>query len=50
MGSYYNYMLNESRKANMEDDIKKQKLNIASFNDGKINANIELKWKRVLES
>lgn len=24
-------------------DIKKQKLNIASFNDGKINANIELK-------
>ena len=27
MGSYYNYMLNESRKANMEDDIKKQKQN-----------------------
>ncbi len=24
-------------------DIKKQKLNIASFNDGKINANVELK-------
>ena len=24
-------------------DIKKQKLNIASFNDGKINANINLK-------
>ena len=24
-------------------DIKKQKLNIASFNDGKINANISLK-------
>ena len=30
-------------------DIKKQKLNIASFNDGKINANIKLKWKKVLE-
>ena len=30
-------------------DIKKQKLNIASFNDGKINANINLKWKKVLE-
>lgn len=30
-------------------DIKKQKLNIASFNDGKINANIRLKWKKVLE-
>ena len=27
MGSYYNYMLNESRKANMADDIKKQKEN-----------------------
>ena len=27
MGSYYNYMLNESRKANMSDDIKKQKEN-----------------------
>ena len=27
MGSYYNYMLNESRTANMEDDIKKQKQN-----------------------
>ena len=27
MGSYYNYMLDESRKANMEDDIKKQKQN-----------------------
>jgi len=25
MGSYYNYMLEESRKANMEDDIVKQK-------------------------
>ena len=31
-------------------DIKKQKLNIASFNEGKINANIKLKWKKVLES
>jgi len=27
MGSYYNYMLDESRKANMADDIKKQKQN-----------------------
>jgi hypothetical protein len=27
MGSYYNYMLDESRKANMIDDIKKQKQN-----------------------
>ena len=25
---------------------KKTKLNIASFNDGKINANVKLKWKR----
>ena len=25
MGSYYNYMLEESRKANMLDDIRKQK-------------------------
>tara|TARA_B100000085_G_scaffold102908_1_gene93613 strand:- start:106 stop:558 length:453 start_codon:yes stop_codon:yes gene_type:complete len=25
MGSYYNYMLNESRKANMLDDIRQQK-------------------------
>ena len=24
-------------------DIKKKKLNIASFNDGKINANVKLK-------
>ena len=30
-------------------DIKKQTLNIASFKDDKINANINLKWKRVLE-
>ena len=30
-------------------DIKKQTLNIDSFNDGKINANINIKWKRVLE-
>lgn len=27
MGSYYTYMLNESRKANMADDILKQKQN-----------------------
>ena len=30
-------------------DIKKQTLNIASFKDDKINANINLKWKKVLE-
>ena len=30
-------------------DIKKQKLNIVSFNNNKINANINLKWKKVLE-
>ena len=30
-------------------DIKKQTLNIASFNDGKINANLNLKWKKDLE-
>lgn len=27
MGSYYNYMLTETRKANMEDDMEKQKQN-----------------------
>jgi len=30
-------------------DIKKKKLNIASFNDNKINANVNLKWKKDLE-
>ena len=30
-------------------DIKKQHLNIISLNNNKINANINLKWKRVLE-
>ena len=30
-------------------DIKKQTLNITSFNESKINANINLKWKKVLE-
>ena len=30
-------------------DIKKKTLNIASFSDNKINANINLKWKKVLE-
>ena len=30
-------------------DIKKQTLKIASFNDSKINANINLKWKKALE-
>ena len=27
MGSYYNYMLTETRKANMKDDMEKQKKN-----------------------
>ena len=31
-------------------DIKNQTLNIASFNDGKIDANVNLKWKKVSES
>ena len=31
-------------------DIKKQTLNIASTKDGKVNANVNLKWKKVLES
>ena len=31
-------------------DIKKQTLNIASTKDDKVNANINLKWKKVLES
>ena len=30
-------------------DIKEKKLNIASFNNQKINANINLKWKKVSE-
>ena len=30
-------------------DIKKQTLQIAAFNDGKINANVNIKWKKVLE-
>ena len=30
-------------------DIKKKKLNIASFEDNKINANVNLKWKKALE-
>ena len=30
-------------------DIKKQTLKIASINDSKINANINLKWKKALE-
>ena len=30
-------------------DIKKKTLNINSFSDNKINANINLKWKKVLE-
>ena len=34
---------------NLSFDIKNQKLNIASFNDDKINANIKVKWKKDLE-
>jgi len=34
---------------NLSFDIKNQKLNIASFNDDKINANIRVKWKKDLE-
>ena len=30
-------------------DIKKQTLNIASFNEGKVNAEVNIKWKKVLE-
>ena len=30
-------------------DIKTQNLNIASYENNKINANINLKWKKVLE-
>ena len=30
-------------------DIKKQNLNIISFNNNKINANVDIKWKKVLE-
>ena len=30
-------------------DLKKQTLKIDSFNNSKINANINLKWKKVLE-
>ena len=31
-------------------DIEKKKLNISSFDNKKINANLNLKWKKVLES
>ena len=31
-------------------DIKKQTLNIASTENGNVNANVNLKWKKVLES
>ena len=30
-------------------DIKKKTLNISSFNNSKVNANVNLKWKKVLE-
>ena len=49
-----NVIIEDSRGTMIADellfDIKKQTLNIASFNDEKINANINLKWKKVLES
>ena len=42
-----NVKINDTRGTMIADqllfDIKKQKLNIASFNDGKINANVKLK-------
>ena len=45
--------VNDSRGSMFADkllfDIKKQKLNIASFNNGKINAKVNIKWKKVLE-
>ena len=42
-----NVKINDTKDTMIADqllfDIKKQKLNIASFNDGKINANVKLK-------
>ena len=48
-----NVTIQDSRGSMVADklffDIKKQTLKIASFKENKINANINLKWKKVLE-
>ena len=48
-----NVKISDSRGTMVADklyfDIKKQTLNIASFDDKKINANIKLKWKKDFE-
>ena len=48
-----NVVIEDSRGTMIADellfDIKKQTLKIAAFKDNKINANIKLKWKKVLE-
>ena len=48
-----NVQLNDTKGSIAADelffDIKKQTLDIASFDDNKINANINLKWKKDLE-
>ena len=48
-----NVKIKDSRGSMIADkllfDIKKQVLNISSINDKKVNANIDLKWKKVLE-
>ena len=48
-----NVIIEDSRGTMIADklffDIKKQTLKIAAFKDNKINANIKLKWKKVLE-
>ena len=47
-----NVIIEDSRGTMIADellfDIKKQTLKIAAFKDNKINANIKLKWKKVL--
>mgnify|MGYP002833759267 FL=1 len=47
-----NVIIKDSRGTMIADellfDIKKQTLKIAAFKDNKINANIKLKWKKVL--
>mgnify|MGYP001976306782 CR=1 FL=1 len=48
-----NVIVNDQRGTLAADkllfDIKKQNLNIISFNNNKINAKVDLKWKKVLE-
>ena len=48
-----NVIIEDSRGTMIADkllfDIEKQTLKIAAFKDNKINANIKLKWKKVLE-